>query len=197
MCFAMYLFVLTKLLAVALSSTLSTPSFISSINLIMAENRILSALFVQKQSYDKEEVEGKEVAKLAQVSMSTFTPMVSRMITKKGLLERGSPKGTIKLSKKGLDLASTLVDPSRLVTTNAQVHEQIRDSLNGKPLEIFNLLADGKEHRKEDIMKAIKCTNKSTFAPLMSRTLAKEGYVEYPTSKTVRLKQSKCFPFQK
>jgi hypothetical protein len=174
------------------------PFVIIPISIItMAEDRILKALFVQHQVYDKEEVDGKEIASTADVPMSTFTPLVSRMITKKGLLERGSCKGMIKLSKQGMEMASNLVDPDDLVSTNAQIHEQIRNKLKGKPLEVFNILADGEEHEKSDIMEAINCTNKSTFAPMMSRTLAKGGFVEYPTPKTVRLNREKCFPFKK
>lgn len=160
-----------------------------------SESRILSVLFIKHQVYDEEESCKKEIAASAKVSMTTFAPLVSRM-KKKGLIESGSGGGRIKLTKQGMDLAATVADPKDMVTTNEEVHEQIKQELKGKARKIFVYIADGEEYEKTDVMDAVDCTNPNTFGPLLSRDLKKPGYIEYPSKTTIRL-TAKCFPFEK
>ena len=159
-----------------------------------AEQNILSALFALSEVHGDDEPDKMQVATMASVSQATFAPLLSRMVNKKGLVEYAS-KDTIKLTKKGKEEAAELASPGDMITTNEQHHEQIKEKLKGKKaVQIFEYLADGKEHEKQDIMEAVKCTNPKTFAPLLSRELKKPGYIVYPSKTTVQLSDL-CFPF--
>ena len=137
-----------------------------------------------------EEAPKERVAVMAKISDATFPSMVSRMV-KKGLIKYGEYPGTLVLTEEGMALAEPSDD---IATSNEEVHEGIKKDLKGKPRQIFEILADGKVHNKEDIMKQINCTNKATFAPLLSRELKKKGLIQYPSKGTVQLSDM-CFPF--
>jgi predicted transcriptional regulator len=151
--------------------------------------RILNALATLRLLHGLREAPKKQVAGMAEVSNSTLPSLLSRM-TKKGLIEYGSTSETIILTDKGMEMADSLDVPQR----NEEAHEAIKQKLKGKPLRIFEILADGKPHTKESIMKTVNCTNPSTFAPMLSRELRKPGYIHYPSTGTVQLADC-CFPF--
>jgi hypothetical protein len=137
-----------------------------------------------------DEAPKKRVAAMAEISSTTFPSLVSRM-AKKGLVEYGSTSEMLKITGKGLDQ----VDPIDMPTSNVEAQERVKEKLKGKPLRIFEILQDGKAHEKEDIMKAIDCTNPKTFAPMVSRELKKHGYIEFPIKTSMELAESVCFPF--
>ena len=160
------------------------------------ETKILAALFFLETRRGEQESCKKQVANMVNASMATFGPLLSRMVNKKGTVAYGTVKGTIKLTTLGKDKAATLTDPEEVVTSNEEVHEQIKKKLKGKMArEIFDFLLDGKEHSKEEVMKAVKCTNRKTFGPVLSRELKKDGYILYPSRETIKL-SDKCFPFK-
>ena len=130
------------------------------------------------------------VMTMTQINRSTFPSLISRM-AKTGLIVYGSQPRTLKITDKGRSRAPA---DHEFVTSNAEHHESIRNKLKGKARQIFDLLADGKAHHKDDIMVAVNCTNPKTFAPLMSRELKKHGYIEYPSNGMVQL-SNVCFPF--
>ena len=153
------------------------------------KKKICSVLANLKLVHGKEEVDKKEVCKLAGIPVATAPSLLCRM-TKEGLIMKGKTTGYIAVTDKGLKIA----DPGDMPTSNEEFHEQIKKELKGKARQIFEILLDRKVHKKEDIMKAINCTNKATFDPLLSRAFAKNKYVIYPSKGTVQL-SDKCFPF--
>jgi len=161
-----------------------------------SDDRILTALFVLHENYNVVEPTKKRVAVMAKVSMASMPSLLSRKLKKPGFIEYGSTKDTIKLTKKGLDRAANLTPAEDMVTTNEQVHENIKKQLKGKALLIFNFLLDRKEHEKAEVMKAVKCENPKTFNPIVSRELKKHDIVEYPAKSTIRLNPAVCFPIK-
>ena len=150
--------------------------------------RVLNTLAALQQSTGKKEHCKQRVAKMAQITNSTFPSMVSRM-AKNGLVAYGSSTGTIMLTEKGSDKA----DPVDVVGSDEEHHEKIKEQLKGKSRAIFEYLADGKIHDKHNVMKAVNCTNPSTFNPLLSRDLKKKGLIHYPAKGKIQL-TDECFP---
>ena len=151
---------------------------------------MLSALVVLQETFGLKEAPKERVMTMAQISSATYPSMISRM-AKKGLIEYGSEPGTLVITDAGREQAP---DDHDFVTSNEEHHEEIKKKLRGKARAIFVALADGKPHRKEDIMEAVDCTNPKTFKPLLSRDLKKNGWIEYPSKGTVQL-SDQCFPF--
>jgi hypothetical protein len=161
------------------------------------DEKILSALFIRHEIHGEEECDNTEIAAAAGISKATYAPLISRM-KKAGVIENGSAKGTIKLSMNGKDRAAGFVDKNSIVSTNAEYHEKhLRPNFKGTTLKIFNILADGEEHSKEDIMAKVDFTNPKTFNPLFSRNFGgKTGMTETGPGGMVKL-AAKCFPFKK
>lgn len=135
----------------------------------------------------------KQVAALTGMKLTSFNVLLSHM-KKKGLVECRT-SDTVRLTQEGKDMANVDDDTTPLPDT-AAVHDDIkRNVLSGtKMLEIFDYLADGKVHKKADVMQAIGYTNKNSFSVLMSNTKSKTGVLEYPDNQSVRLTDM-CFPF--
>jgi predicted transcriptional regulator len=161
------------------------------------DEKIMSALFIRDEIHGEEESDSTEIAAAAGISKATYAPLISRM-KKAGVIANGSAKGKIRLTENGKDRAAGLVDKSIVVSTNAEYHEtHLRPNFKGTTLKIFNILADGNEHRKEDIMAKVDCTNPKTFNPLFSRNFGgKTGMTETGPGGMVKL-AAKCFPFKK
>jgi Mn-dependent DtxR family transcriptional regulator len=150
--------------------------------------KVLNSLATLQQSTGKEEHCKKRVGTMAQISNSTLPSLISRMTTN-GLIAYGSSRGMIKLTKKGSDEA----DPVDVVGSDEEYHEKIKAELKGKSRAIFEYLADGKVHDKQDVMEAVDCTNPKTFNPLLSRELKKKGLIHYPEKGKIQL-TDECFP---
>jgi hypothetical protein len=131
------------------------------------------------------------VATMAQISTSTFNPMISRMTKEDDpWIQYGSTPGTLMITDEGMRHANTEAVP----TSNEERLESIKQKLRGKPRRIFEYLADGKVHDKEDVMNAVDCTNPKTFGPMVSRELRKPGYIDFPSKRTMQL-SDECFLF--
>jgi hypothetical protein len=139
----------------------------------------------------------KRVATMANVSMGSMPAMLSRELKKHILIVYGCTKGTIKLTPAGKDPAATFATKVDMVTTNEEVRANIKSKLKGMAQQIFEYLEDGQEHFKFEVMEAVRCTNKNSFHPILSRDLKKFDYVEYPTKNTIRLtvNPAVCSPF--
>jgi len=158
------------------------------------KDKIHSVLYVLlNQNVDEPHKE--RVRKLAQISRGSFPSAISRIVKKEGTIENGKEPGTIKLTAMGKDLAAGITLAGDLASTNAEIQENLKKTLKGMALKIFEYLSDGEEKEKEDVMSAVNCTKKSTFGPIMSRDLRAKGIVEYPNRTTVKLSKEMCFPF--
>ena len=153
------------------------------------KKRVCSALASLKITHGIEEVDKKRICKMANISEATAPSLFSRMV-KENLIRYGTAPNTIAITDAGMEIA----EPCDVITSNEEYHEQIKKELKGKAVQIFEILQDRQIHKKADIMKAINCTNKNTFAPLLSRAFAKNGYIQYPSRDTVQLSDT-CFPF--
>jgi len=116
-------------------------------------------------------------------------------LKKKGLLlAEGS---TFALTEEGgKEMDSMIVSG----TTNAEVHAFFKGDLKGKQVRMFEFLADGKEHDKEDVAKGLDYSKDKTqkvFQNLLCEMKNKAQLIDYPTKDTVRLRQDICFPFKK
>lgn len=152
---------------------------------------VLGALIYLRDVKGLEEAPKESVLVMSKVSKATFPSLISRMV-KKELIEYGSTKSYLMITALGEGQA----EPLDLPTSDEEHHEEIKKELKGKALQIFEILADGKVHKKFDIMGAIDCKNPSTFAPLVSRNFAKKGYIKYPSKDTMQL-TDECFPFSR
>lgn len=157
------------------------------------EDKILLALFTLERMHNESNPTKQRVMAMSQIKSSTFAPMVSRMASKKGLVE--SSNGNLCLTDKGREAAGNVEGAESMPTCNEEVHESIKEKLKGKKVKlIFDILSDGATHTKASIMERADVTNPKTFAPLLSRELKKPGYIDYPSKDCVRLVDS-CFPF--
>lgn len=159
------------------------------------KEKILAALFRLLTVQGLEEAPKERVTKMAQVNAGSAAVAISHMVNKDGLIEYGSEKGTIKLTQQGKDRAAELAPPKDMAMTNEKVHEKIREGLKGMALKVFNILLDGEEHEKAQIMETIRCTNKNSFAVALSAGLKKKDLIAYPSRTTVQLNKKTCFPF--
>lgn len=161
------------------------------------KDKIHAVMFAMLNNQGIEEPHKERVRKTAQISAGSFPSVLSRIVKKDGTIAYGTASSTIKLTAKGKDFAAGLAPPEDLPTTNAQVQEKLKQDLKGMALKIFEFLQDGEEKEKIDVMSAVGCTNKNSFAPIMSRDLKSKGLVEYPSRTTVKLSMEMCFPFDK
>ena len=159
------------------------------------KTKILSVMFALMVNQAIDEPTKDHIKKMMQISSRTWPSLILRMASKDGTIATGDAPGTLKLTKKGKDMASKLTPPEDLPTCNAHIHDKMKEQLKGKALKIFEFLADGQEHEKKDVMEAVDCMNPKTFAPLMSRELKAKGLIEYPNRTTVKLTKDMCFPF--
>ena len=155
------------------------------------EEKVLSTLVRLHDIQKIEEVPKDRVMKTAQILPKTFAPMISRMVNKKKLVEYGSSSGTIKITALGREAAPE--GDIDIPTSNEEYQRQILEKLTGKPKKIFEILMDGQVHTKQSIMEKIDCTKMSTFSPMVSRILKKEGYIEYVGKNGMKLSQD-CYP---
>ena len=83
--------------------------------------------------------------------------------------------------------------------TNEETHEKLLATLKGKKAAMFKILADGKEHDKEEVAQELGFTEKGKkqkgFQNLIAEMKSKENLVEYPTPQTVQLNKEVCFPW--
>ena len=154
-----------------------------------AVSKVLSVLVYLQDIVQLDECPKDRVQKQSEVSTSTFPSLISRMKSK-GLVEYGSGNATLKITAKGREKAPDDMD---FPTSNEEYHQKILEKLKGKAKLIFEILMDGQEHSKEDIMDLVDCTNPKTFAPLLSRELKKHGYITYPSRGTIQL-SDECYP---
>ena len=155
-----------------------------------SKDKILSALVYLHDVLQIDEPTKDRVVKMSGVKPSTFTPLVSRMV-KKGVVAYGKTQGTLTITMSGRREAPE--GEFALPTSNEEHQRQILEKLSGKPKRIFEILMDGEAHTKSSIMDAIGCTNVKTFSPLLSRHLAKAGYIEYVGGASIKL-SSECYP---
>ena len=155
--------------------------------------KVLSVLVYLQDIVKMDECPKARVQKQAEITSATFPSLISRM-AKKGLVEYGSDKGTLKITAMGREKAP---DDYDFPTSNEEFHQTILKKLKvAKARDIFEILMDGRPHSKQDIMEAIDCTNPKTFAPLLSRELKKPGYITYPSRDTVQL-SDECYPLSR
>jgi len=132
----------------------------------------------------------KQVAAMAQIKPTTLAVVISKM-KQQDLIEYPS-KDTVRITEKGLAMAPTTADSSstfEFAADNSSVHDDIKKNYlkNGATkVRLFDALADGASHDKNEIMKAIGYENKASFAVLLSN-IKKLGIVEYPDRQSVRL----------
>ena len=153
-----------------------------------SKQKVLNTLAALQQRTGREEHDKTRVRTMADIKQSTFPSLITRMVGS-GLIKYGTSTNTIKLTEEGFATA----DPIDVPTSDEKHHEKLKLELKGKVLAIFEYLADGKVHDKTSVMEAVDCTNPKTFAPLVSRSLAKKGLVHYPTKGTIALTDD-CFP---
>ena len=155
-----------------------------------AAERVLSTLAYLEDIVKLDEAPKDRVMKMAEITAATFPSMISRMKSK-GLVAAGSAAGTYKITELGREQVPE--GGHDLPTSNAEYHQTILNKLTGKPRAIFEILMDGKPHKKTDIMEAIDCTNPKTFSPLVSRELRKKNYVEFVGKDSMQLSDD-CYP---
>ena len=77
------------------------------------------------------------------------------------------------------------VDDATPLPDTDSVHDDIKQNVlkGSKMLEIFDLLADGKVHKKADVMDHIGYTNKNSFSALMSNTKKEQQTIKNDSKK--------------
>jgi hypothetical protein len=153
---------------------------------------VVNALARFRQRQGLEDVPRKQVAVQVGMKPTSLQVLISNM-KKNGLVECRNSE-TVRLTDQGLAMSNVEDAPAPVDTET--VHEDIKTNvLKGKSrmVQIFDFLADGKVHKKADVMDAIGYTNKASFNVLMSQTKS-TGILEYPDKDTVRLTTDMCFP---
>ncbi|CAB9498670.1 expressed unknown protein [Seminavis robusta] len=133
----------------------------------------------------------EQVAKLCAIAAKTLANTVAKL-KKKDLVECPDAQ-TLGLTESGLEHVGDLASAG---SSNEEVHERIKNDLKGKQVTLFDLLADGEVHEKDDIAEKLGYENRSVkaFANLIGAVKGK-GIVIYPTPATIQLDKERCFPF--
>ena len=132
-------------------------------------DKILLTLLTLERMHGETNPSKQRVMNMCQIKSSTFAPMVSRMTSKKGLVQ--SEKGCIRLTDEGRAKAATVEGAADMPTCYEEVHKTIKDRLKGKkPKLIFDILANGKTHLKTSIME--RCL----FARTSSNIIAGDSF---------------------
>ena len=153
-----------------------------------APQKILDMTRMLEKRLDTKSVPRKMIAASAGVKSGTF-PVTLSIMKKQGLISYD--KETISLTESGHLRASDDFD-SDCLFDNEKVQDDIkkRYKIGGKAALLFDVLTDGSEHDRHAVATGIGCTNKATFAVMLSN-LKKHGIIEYDRA-TVRLTDM-CF----
>lgn len=100
--------------------------------------------------------------------------------------------GMLSLTPMGKEAADP-IEESDIPANNAEFQAMKTRELPERALQLFEAVADGRDHRKKDVASAIGLKMNSTFANLLTK-LKKDGIIEFDRE-NVRLAQS-MFPFE-
>jgi len=152
--------------------------------------RILDVMLAIETKTSDPNVPRKMVCAQAGVKPNTFNVAISLMKNKEGLIDYD--KDTMRFTDKGRARAV----PVEMPLDNKAAQEEImkRNKLSGDdmPAKAFRILLDGRAHDRADLAAAIGCTNKNTYAVMLSN-LKKKDVIVYDR-KTVQLSDA-CFPY--
>jgi len=81
-----------------------------------------------------------------------------------------------------------------LPQTNGEHHQSIKAKLNPKQVDLFEALADGHFHDKEEIRESLGHKKNSTWRNLCA-SLVNDKIAEYPTKDSIQLTKY-MFPFE-
>jgi len=149
------------------------------------EKRVIEIIAELRETYGTGDIQRHVVAIFAGYPKADTPGFVKVLGTlkKKGYIV--FTKQTITLTAKGTAAAGP-VEP-RSVST-AEVHQRLKSHLKPVEVRVFDYLADGKAHSKEDMAEALGYD--SAKQPGYVKVLGKMksiGFVEYPDSTTARL----------
>jgi len=135
------------------------------------------------------------VAAMCGVSKKTLANALS-IYKSKGWVEYPD-KDTVTITDKAMKEAAAEIDDAGgdFPTSNEAIHDEIKQKYlkKGKMCQVFDILADGRAHSKQDVAERIGAKSKNMANILAD--MKKIGIVEYPDSKQVQLATEMCFPF--
>jgi hypothetical protein len=145
----------------------------------------------------------KTVLTLSGVKASTF-PVTISGLKKKGYIDydkeciRLTDLGRTEASKVGVPSSQTMMGFGGNSNSNATTNEKVQETLKrthkltgGQRGMLFNLLLDGRLHDRTATAETIGCTNKASFAVMLSN-MKKIGIIQYDKN-TISLSDM-CFP---
>jgi hypothetical protein len=103
---------------------------------------------------------------------------------------------TCSITPKGKAQVGGDVQPVR---SNEEFHNRIKENfeVTGNPGRIFDILSDGMEHGRQQVMAALQCTNKGSFNTYLSK-LRSSGLLEHVKGQNTTLQLTAfCFPFSR
>lgn len=111
----------------------------------------------------------------ANVKSKSFANALSKLSKTQGLIEYPDSK-TVRLTQAGIVKAGSVTPP----TSNAQVHEKIKNLLKGAETKVFNQLLDGRLHVREQVAADMGFSNvkSKSFANSLSK-MSSLGFLEY------------------
>lgn len=162
-----------------------------------APDTVLNLLAAMKAKYNVDEMEKSKIAELAKIKGASTMRKAIAKLKKEGRIEVDAG-GMIKITSIGMDRADrSAFDSITIPTTNEEKHERVKEEIltSENQRRVFDALADGHIHIKEDVRQELGMPNNSTWRKLLA-SLVKINVAEYPDglkSTTIRL-TSAMFP---
>jgi len=158
-----------------------------------AHTKILNTVAALQQNLGREEVERKKLPALTGIQgKSTIANALTKLKNSDWMTVTPTK---VSITDKGMANADlSAIDQIDLPTNDADYHESVKNQFGLKPkaIELFDVIADGRPHKKKDVVAALGMKMNSTFANLLTG-LKKLNIIEY-TASEVQL-HADMFPF--
>jgi hypothetical protein len=119
---------------------------------------------------------------------------VANILTKlKNANKIGMSRGNISLTEEGVQGLGEL---AKQPGTDEEIHKRLKADLKKRQVELFDLIADGREYSKEDIARKLgydQGAKTKAFMNLIGDMKNARKILIYPTKDTIQLKADVCF----
>ena len=151
-----------------------------------ANATVLNYLAAMKSKYDINEVDKTKLGALAKIKGASTLRKALAYHKQNGNIEVVGKM--VSITKKGMDEADTTeFDNIKIATTNDEKHEQVKEGLKKKQIELFDAMKDGRVYAKETLRLKLNMENNSTWRKLLASLVNLKIAEYYPDSKSIRL----------
>jgi hypothetical protein len=153
-----------------------------------ADMKILNMLAAHKVKFQQDSVEKEKVGGLAKIPGSSTVRNALAKLRKKEWIE--VTNGLVQITALGMQHAN--VEAIEIPTSNEDHQAKVKESLNPKQVQLFDLISDGLPNDKEAVRVALGFETNSTWRNFLA-ALKKQRIIEEDTKTTIQLTKN-MFP---